>query len=463
MNGDAQQKAAEAILADIRSAATGGNYIYRGENERYDSICSTLLRDYRKEKTDTDIVDIYSLDAVGEKIDNTKSLNINAIQSAIAKEASQFTNLTDPTEILTEMQHYGGKTNLLDFTTDYLIALFFACDGKRWKNGRVILVNRDRIDKYDGQTQVEIIEPKTHQNSRVAVQKSVFVQSESGYLVEHPPKIKIIPINYNLKQTLLDYLIKYHGTENRTVYGDFLGYIRCQGIYENADTHFYRGRLYETKKPREAIEEYNKSIELNQNHVAAHHNRACAKVRILSAADEMKLTEKEKADWPKEALEDFDKTEQLTPDEEVIELQLVCMQRGDAKLQFLLYNEAIIDFDKALILESKIRDGVRDGTIANLNKMLASGQDEARIYHQRGIANRALDRHNKALSDFEKAVTLLPRNPSWRFDLGCYKIKLNDIDGGCSDLRAAFNLAQEKSDDKLTSKIQDAIKKHCSE
>ena len=32
-------------------------------------------------------------------------------------------------EILTELQHYGGKTNLIDFTTDYLIALFFACDG----------------------------------------------------------------------------------------------------------------------------------------------------------------------------------------------------------------------------------------------------------------------------------------------------------------------------------------------
>ena len=27
-------------------------------------------------------------------------------------------------EILTELQHYGGTTNLIDFTTDYLIALF---------------------------------------------------------------------------------------------------------------------------------------------------------------------------------------------------------------------------------------------------------------------------------------------------------------------------------------------------
>ena len=42
-------------------------------------------------------------------------------------------------EILTEIQHYGGKTNLIDFTTDYFIALFFACDGHHDKEGRVIL------------------------------------------------------------------------------------------------------------------------------------------------------------------------------------------------------------------------------------------------------------------------------------------------------------------------------------
>ena len=34
---------------------------------------------------------------------------------------------SDELEILTELQHYGGTTNLIDFTTDYLIAIFFAC------------------------------------------------------------------------------------------------------------------------------------------------------------------------------------------------------------------------------------------------------------------------------------------------------------------------------------------------
>ena len=49
-------------------------------------------------------------------------------------------------EILTEIQHYGGKTNLIDFTTDYFIALFFACDGHHDKKGRIILQKAGRYE-----------------------------------------------------------------------------------------------------------------------------------------------------------------------------------------------------------------------------------------------------------------------------------------------------------------------------
>ena len=54
-------------------------------------------------------------------------------------------NIDDTTdiEILTELQHFGGKTNLIDFTEDYLIAIFFACDGSHEREGRVILLKRE--------------------------------------------------------------------------------------------------------------------------------------------------------------------------------------------------------------------------------------------------------------------------------------------------------------------------------
>ena len=57
-------------------------------------------------------------------------------------------NETVDFEILTEIQHYGGKTNLIDFTTDYLIALFFACDGHHDKEGRIIMQKTKRNRRY---------------------------------------------------------------------------------------------------------------------------------------------------------------------------------------------------------------------------------------------------------------------------------------------------------------------------
>ena len=44
--------------------------------------------------------------------------------------------------ISTQLQHYESQTNLIDFTTDLHIALFFACDGQPDENGRVILQKR---------------------------------------------------------------------------------------------------------------------------------------------------------------------------------------------------------------------------------------------------------------------------------------------------------------------------------
>ncbi len=69
-------------------------------------------------------------------------------------------------EILTEIQHFGGATNLIDFTDDYLIALFFASVKGDGKDGRVVL--------HWPETDT-LVRPKQTIN-RVVFQKSVFVR-----------------------------------------------------------------------------------------------------------------------------------------------------------------------------------------------------------------------------------------------------------------------------------------------
>ena len=159
-------------------------------------------------------------------------------------------------EILTEIQHYGGKTNLIDFTADYLIALFFACEGSYEKDGRVILQKTEEI-------QDRIHHPRNPRH-RVIAQKSVFVRPLKGFIEPHEDDIVTIP--GELKKCILEHLRKHHSISKETIYNDLHGFIRHQDLHGDAYTQFYRGIAYqkrgnEATTPKERKEEYEKSIE----------------------------------------------------------------------------------------------------------------------------------------------------------------------------------------------------------
>ena len=143
------------ILTKIARIAASGDFIYRGEPRHYPRVSSNLYRDYEDiALTDVDIEDI---------------------QDAILNEAESFIGRRNRYRTLAELQHYGGKTNLIDFTTDYLIALFFACDSSTNEDGRVIFLLKSEDRDYD------IWRPETPRN-RVDAQKSVFVQPYNGFV-----------------------------------------------------------------------------------------------------------------------------------------------------------------------------------------------------------------------------------------------------------------------------------------
>ena len=96
--------AIKGVLADLEMKSANGNYIYRGETKHHADVSSSLYRDIPAALHG--LIDMYEL------------------QEANLEEAKRFTFETDEFAILTELQHYGGKTNLIDFTADFLIALF---------------------------------------------------------------------------------------------------------------------------------------------------------------------------------------------------------------------------------------------------------------------------------------------------------------------------------------------------
>ena len=231
-------------------------------------------------------------------------LNFPEIQKEIIERAKKyFPHSTSDFEILTELQHYGGKTNLIDFSKNFLIALFFACDGNFEENGRLICLNTKNYGLANNITDEDfennlILEPYS-KNNRAIFQSSVFIYSQNGFI--NKEKVKIITIEKEYKKTLLEDLEKYYDIDTDTIYNDLQGFISNSNNYKTAQTHFYIGLSYQQEKKgryEEAIKEYNQAIELNPNFAEAYNNRGNAK-------HELRRYE--------EAIKDYDQAIELNP------------------------------------------------------------------------------------------------------------------------------------------------------
>ena len=214
---------------ELAQKSVGGSFIYRGEHRCYPEVSSGLYRGYKHLAVE--------------------DLRIDFIQQDILRDAKRFTNEAEDLEILDQLQHYGYQTNLIDFTTDYLIALYFACDGEFGQDGRVILLRRGSVE-----TRV----PKGP-SSRVVAQKSIFVVPPSGLV--KPDDVVSIPSD--LKEPILGYLKENHGIAAESIYNDLHGFIRQRKTHQSHYAEFCIAlHHHQLKDFSPAIEHYTKSIDL---------------------------------------------------------------------------------------------------------------------------------------------------------------------------------------------------------
>ena len=226
------------IISRISETTADGDYIYRGEPQHYDKVSSSLWRECQKE--------------IG-----TEEFDIEAIQERMLEAAKDYTHETDPFEILTELQHHGGHTNLIDFTTDNHIALFFACDGFLDKPGRIILFQRTEETNEEH----KIREPQNPRN-RVIAQKSIFVRPPKGFL--ESGQYDVIDIPKSLKEPILDHLQKQHGISAQTIYNDLHGFIRDQNTHLKEGIEVYEVGTQTSKDILETAPDETDNIMENQ-------------------------------------------------------------------------------------------------------------------------------------------------------------------------------------------------------
>ena len=196
------------IINEIVYISAGGDYIYRGEPKCYPKISSTLYRSYEE------------VLATGRfTIDQIQDVEIQKARDYIRNEEKQ------KFEIASEFQHYGGKSNLIDFTTDYHIALYFACaklgdkDGHD-EDGRVVLLRRHKetIVKYQ-------IRKAQYPPNRTQAQNSLFVRPPEGFIFSNDKDVKTVCIPKELKQWILIHLYRFQDISYQTLFSDLYGFL----------------------------------------------------------------------------------------------------------------------------------------------------------------------------------------------------------------------------------------------
>ena len=203
------------ILRKIKEKADTGEYIYRGESKHFETVSSNLYRVFLEHK-DFDV--------------EAAQFDIEVVQKRMLEEAKRYLRRTGTDcDLLVEIQHYGGKTNLIDFTTDCFVALFFACEQSASENGRIICQRKKLLSP--------IIKEPPKPINRVVAQSSVFVRPPEGFI--RPDDDDIINIPSDIKLLMLEYLQEVHDISTETIYNDIHGFIRYQTDNMESYVEFY--------------------------------------------------------------------------------------------------------------------------------------------------------------------------------------------------------------------------------
>ena len=356
---DAQAYYLDGLLKferEVMEKSLGRDILYRGEPEHHNEepffgkVSSTLYR-------------------INPDGFDSEQFDLSEIQKDNLQEVRNYTHEHQKTdfEILTELQHYGNPTNLIDFTTDYNIALYFACDGSHDKDGRVILLRRTK--ETDERYHIE--KPQGPQN-RVIAQKSIFAQPANGYIDFED--VSVISVPSNLKQWILIHLHRFQDICTQSIYNDIHGYIRHRTqptLNEAVPYHARANRAKELAVAKSRADEERNSLlqqAINSYIKAIQYAPYDAKTYVDQGQCYVEMHEHDLA------MEAFCKAVFLRPDYAPAYCcrAILYLDKGD-------YENVMENFNKAIELDP---DGVNQ------------------IYYSRGTVWLMLSEWNKAKSDF---------------------------------------------------------------
>ena len=436
------------IIGNIAKISTAGSYIYRGEPKRYEKVSSTLYR----------------------KLEAAKMLHrdVEEVEKEEVNAAKRYTKKTDEFEILTEIQHFGGKTNLIDFTTDYCIALFFASESFPFEDGRIILQDKT------GAIKDWIREPQDPDMvNRVRVQKSVFVQPPDGFI---EPDTEIV-IPQSLKQPLLKYLKREFDISIENIYPDLHGFVSSQDNRWGARANFAKGITYKeqadgagnpkekNEKHQQAIKSFTEAINLMPQFAEAYSTRSfISRIKgdfdnaVADATKAIELNPRSALAYIhrgriystkgelNEAVDDLTKAIALDPGNAI-----AYSVRGEVYLSTNNFDSAIIDFSHSIIMGMRSPEahnvlgsayygkGDSDNALANFNEAIRLKSDHPLAYMGRGEVYLSKGEIKLAIENSSMAIKLNPELDQPYYTRGEARLHLQEWDKAKADLNVAKN------------------------
>ena len=382
-----------SLMHDIlrKASAREGQCLFRGEAECYPIVSTGLCRACPESRNEM--------------------FDIGRIEQEIVKRARDYTMLEDYKEILAEVQHFGGATNLLDFTDDYLIALFFASSQSAEADGRVVLHWPDSAT---------VIRPK-QTNHRVVFQKSVFVWPQRGFIVPDPQDETVV-VPRDLKASMLTFLARFHGISERSVYNDIHGYIRHQNPSRSQYATEFREGL--GKPDCGAGSDVGECLAAGLEKVERISARYYVHQRGMGYADgsgsEFALHTSTGGPWKRVA---------LLPGA-IVDLLTHCIDRADGSVRL---EEAYCWRGAALMFQ-----GSHELAATDFERALELDGGLAEAYH--GRANLRFEQGNvdEGMADLEEALRMDPKLKAALIDRGNLHREAGSVDAAIGDFEAAM-------------------------
>ena len=444
-------------------------------------------------------------------------------------------------EILADLRHHGGAVCLIDFTRNALVALWFACENSN-KDGGVFVVNtadektfleivhtdiedsierilafetrktdKDQEEKLQRQETLAASQDKpnfwhwtpAHLNERITAQRSLFV---FGVPSSNEPSSKKIIIKSKNKDQIRQELKEIHGIHEESLFPDFVGFAythRIDAPYEILDAeeyarrgleaqqqgdfeqaiqyydkainlnpnyaiaYFYRGNAYGNKgELDQAIQDFTKAIDLNPNDAKAYNNRGIAygtkddfdlAIQDFTKAIDLDpnyakayfyrgIAYSDKGELD-QAIQDYDKAIDLNPND-----AKAYFYRGNAYSNKGDFDQAIQDYDKAIELDPQLAEvynnrgnaysdkGDFDQATQDYDEAIDLNPNDAKAYNNRGVAYSDKGDLDRAIQDYDKAIDLNPNDAKAYNNRGNAYSNKGELDQAIQDFTEAIDL-----------------------